>query len=399
LLSGGFALDMIFRGDPLRFHVYWVAAPVLFFLGLWLLRTDPGPNPRLRRQRWVALWAGLLLLDLWALTLPLVAVRPEDDVLRPSACVEFLGRHRTEGRVLDDDYFDRDGIWIGSPLGQGAPLALVERLESVRGYNPLDVFRYREYLQFCADEDNPLRALEGVYTYPVLGYFPFVNRSLLDLLGVRYRLLPSNELLPDKGWQPVTQDAEPHGYNISSRGGLQTLPPYTVYENQQALPRAFLVPRAQPLPARSEVLRALKNTNFKETVLLEGYTGRSAEAESTRAEASTADFFRPAAMVCYLPNRVELRVEAKASGFLVLTDVWYPGWTCTVDGAATRIHRANYTFRAVVVPAGEHEVVFRFEPAPYRLGKRITFAALAAVPLFFLLLVGLRWRRRRLRSE
>jgi hypothetical protein len=298
--------------------------------------------------------------------------------------VEFLARQRTQGRVLDDYYFDEEGVWIGSPLGQGAPLARTERLESVRGYNPLDIFRYREYLQFCANEDEPLRALEGVFTYPVLGNFSFVNRSLLDLLGVRYRLRPSSEPLPGDGWRAVKEDREPSGFNISSsRGGLQKLPPYTVYENLQALPRAFVVPRAKPLPARPDVLQALKATNFRETVLLEGYPGR--------AEGTSTARFRPAVFLVSLPNRVELRVEADGPGFLVLTDVWYPGWTCTVDGEVTPLYRANYVFRAVAVPAGTHKVVFQFEPASYRLGKHITVAALAAVPGFLLLLTAIRW--------
>ena len=114
------------------------------------------------------------------------------------------------------------------------------------------------------------------------------------------------------------------------------------------------------LPPPPEVLKALQSTDFRETVLLEGYDG------STAAEASTA-VFRPAEIHSYLsnpnPNRVELRANTATAGFLVLTDVWYPGWTCTVDGEPTTVYRANYVFRAVALPAGVHEVVFRFEPA------------------------------------
>src|SRR5262249_42711646 len=64
---------------------------------------------------------------------------------------------------------------------------------------------------------------------------------------------------------------------------------------------------------------------------------------------------------------------------LVLTDVWYPGWTCTIDGQPAPLHRANFLFRAVAIPAGEHEVVFTFAPVSYRWGQRITMAALALV--------------------
>jgi uncharacterized membrane protein YfhO len=62
-----------------------------------------------------------------------------------------------------------------------------------------------------------------------------------------------------------------------------------------------------------------------------------------------------------------------------LTDVWFPGWTCTVDGQPAPIHRANFLFRAVALPAGNHEVRFVFEPGSYRWGKRISVMALIGV--------------------
>jgi hypothetical protein len=377
LLSAGFAVGLVLFKEKIHFHVYWPVAAVLFPLALALIGRDPGPA----RRRYAVVWSALLLADLWALTWPLVRVRQEADVFRPSACVEYLMGRRGEGRVLDE-YSFREGhgrtVWIGSPLGQGAPLALIDQFEAVRGYNPLDVYRYREYLQFIADEDRPLRALEEPFTFPVLGDFRLGNRSLLDLLGVRFLLQPTADPLPGDGWQERREDPHPVAYNIAP-GGWQEFPPYTVYENEHALPRAFVVPRARPLPPRSEVLRALKSTDFRATVLLEGY-----EDEATPVTPSAA--FRPADVRSYLPNRVEVHADTEAPGFLVLTDVWYPGWTCTVDGEPATVYRANYVFRAVALPAGVHEVVFRFEPASYRLGKRITWAALAAVPALLLLL-------------
>src|SRR5262249_39158607 len=86
----------------------------------------------------------------------------------------------------------------------------------------------------------------------------------------------------------------------------------------------------------------------------------------------------------YLPNRVAVSVRDGTSGYLVLTDVWFPGWTCTVDGQPVPIYRADFVFRAVALPAGNHDVVFVFEPASYTWGKRISIVALAAVACFSL---------------
>jgi hypothetical protein len=86
------------------------------------------------------------------------------------------------------------------------------------------------------------------------------------------------------------------------------------------------------------------------------------------------------AMLCaYQPNRVVVNVEDGPPGFLVLTDVWYPVWTCTVDGSSRPIHRANFLFRAVEMPAGQHEVVFAFAPESSRQGGLISLATLGLV--------------------
>src|SRR5262249_20723181 len=153
--------------------------------------------------------------------------------------------------------------------------------------------------------------------------------------------------------------------------------------------RAFVVPRAEPLPGRAAVLGALTKTDFRQTVLLEDYEAGK-EAPLRRGE-------HTARIRSYQPNRVELEVKGDAPGYLVLADPWYPGWTCTVDGAPARVYRANYLFRAVAVGPGTHEVVFRFEPASYRLGKRVTLGTLALVTALGLggccARLGRRWAR------
>jgi hypothetical protein len=374
ILTGGFAVRMLLGGQAPRFHVYWLSLLVTLPAAWWLL----GRGPAAGRYA-PALWGAVLLIDLWALAWPLVEARPEEEVYAASDCVAVAARVVGEGRVLDRD---APPLSAGTPLGGGAPVAVIEGMESLRGYNPLDYLRYKEYLQFLGDRDGELHPMDGPLTFPVIGNFPVVNKPLLDLLGVSCLLQPSDFPLEGAGWRAVAADPRPRGFDFAT-GGTHALPPYTVYENADAFPRAFVVPTARPLPERAKVLPALKQTDFRREVLLEGWQG-------TPSPAGGGEYSRRAAVRDRRPNRVVVEVEAGEPGYLVLADPWYPGWRCVADGRPAPLYRANYLFRATPVGPDAAEVVFTFEPDSYRRGRLVSGAALAAVA--GVVIVGLGWR-------
>lgn len=343
---------------PIRFHPYMVVAPVLFLTSLVIL---------LNTKKW-SHFVLLLVVDVVALREPEVyQVRRTEDIFAPSNCVGFLRDQGKEGRILDEYVFDSEtGLWLGSPLGQGTPLAPLNHLEAVRGYNPLDKRWYRQYLQWISDEDRQLQGLDGSLAHPVIGSFELKNRTLLDLLHVRYLLLPKDQRPPGDNWKAVFEDPAPIAFNIYL-GGLIKFPRYVVYENEQILPRAFIVPQAKTLPT-DNVMKALKETDFRQTVLIDNYQGNT----------ESKGVFREAEIVHFSPNRIELRANSPTAGFLVLSEMWYPGWKCLIDGQSIPIHRANVTFRAVEFPAGEHRVTFTFEPRSYLIGRWISISTIIA---------------------
>ena len=97
-----------------------------------------------------------------------------------------------------------------------------------------------------------------------------------------------------------------------------------------------------------------------------------------------------ARVTAYGLNRIEASVDAPAPGLLVFGELYYPGWTATVDGAEAVVHRADGCLRGVpVASAGHHTVVLRFLPGSFVRGAWISGLTLA------LTLGGLAAARRR----
>ncbi len=71
-------------------------------------------------------------------------------------------------------------------------------------------------------------------------------------------------------------------------------------------------------------------------------------------------------------NRLALNVEVSEDNLLVLSDTYYPGWKAFVDGRETKIYRADYTFRAISLNAGTHQVEFVYDPISFKLGAGVT---------------------------
>jgi uncharacterized membrane protein YfhO len=68
-----------------------------------------------------------------------------------------------------------------------------------------------------------------------------------------------------------------------------------------------------------------------------------------------------------------------------MSDVWYPGWQAFVDGELAKLWRANYLFRAVAVPAGEHEITIAYQPKVFYGGVAVSSVALIGLTAIVLI--------------
>ncbi len=65
---------------------------------------------------------------------------------------------------------------------------------------------------------------------------------------------------------------------------------------------------------------------------------------------------------------LKIKTQAPQKTILVLSDAYDSGWQAKIDGQLTKIYRANYNFRAVIVPKGEHQIVFQYKPRSFKIG-------------------------------
>ena len=132
------------------------------------------------------------------------------------------------------------------------------------------------------------------------------------------------------------------------------------YLNPGSLPGAYFAGKPVVATTAQEAADALSRRTF--------VPGQSVLLEKTVRDISSAGNPR---IRLTRPSDTETRVKVRgveARSLLVLNDTYYPGWTAEIDGKATEILPANIAFRAVVVPPGDHLVIFRYRPQSVRFG-------------------------------
>ena len=137
-----------------------------------------------------------------------------------------------------------------------------------------------------------------------------------------------------------------------------------VYENEDPLPRAFIVHDSIQVDNPAEALTYFQSRSIdpRQTVILES------EAIVPIPSSPTSAQYSQATIISQNPQAIEIEAKLSDDGYLVLLDTHYPGWVATVDGQPTPVYRANYIGRAVFVPAGEHIVEFEYKPLSFKGG-------------------------------
>ena len=191
-----------------------------------------------------------------------------------------------------------------------------------------------------------------------------LRNQALDLFGVKW-------IVAGASWQQVL-------WNNASRE-------LKIYERNTALPRFKLFNAKMPVASDNEAWQriiqgklALDFPVIESTCLYKGGVTDRPLTTSALVAPSVGDKL---VMDRTTPNKIILKTESTGDRLLFFGDTWYPGWRATIDGREVPIHRVNYMFMGVEVPAGRHSVEFKFYP------RHFTFCLFIAVSALILSLV------------
>lgn len=274
-----------------------------------------------------------------------------------SAVSRFLREHTGKERVIT-----QIGVYSDNE-------AINDDLQKLQGYEPFPMSRHA-LMMTALMPPGSRPDLAGFQSSPLKD----LHQPIADLLGIRYAVTHAKQPM-QAGWKRVATGKI--SSEVNATGSANPELAFAIFENETALPRAFVIGKVTTSgeAQTKEVVTLLRELNPRNSVLL----SRDVWDNVPRATFASATIER------YSPNEVVVHAEADGYGYLVLTDLFHPGWSAVVDGQAVNILPANISLRAVPLTPDKHQVIFRFSPPGWRLGAVVSAASwLGAISLTLL---------------
>lgn len=287
-------------------------------------------------------------------------------------------------------------------------LAFAELLVMAYGYNttvaPETVFPPVRLTETLGQDEGVFRILAeppafwpnygAVYGfYHVGGYDLPVHKRASELYlaqgGRGYRQIWSPEW-PLVDWMNVKYIITTQAYDLPK---LELILDngYRVYRNHDVLPRAFMVYDVQVIPDDANLLATMIAT--PSLLATTAFLQQTLPLEQAQAITASATDRNTVAIAHYGFDEVVLTVTTETAGLLVMSDIYASGWQAQLNGRATALHRANYAYRSVFVPPGEHVVTFTYQPWDFEVGRALSLLGLLVVTM------GLLWWVRQPKSR
>jgi len=270
--------------------------------------------------KWVLVLATLLIIfDLFFFGMKFINIENPNKIFAKTNAVKFIENDKSLYRVLA----------INNTIPQH--IASMNGIQLVEGDTGILLEYHKKFLDIIGNRSFLIRdplPLSNIY-----------RPELLDLLNTKYIV--------------TTNKIENERFDLLYSNGA------FIYENRNFLPRAFVVHRAKVLINEDEIFTELKSDNFnpREYIII--------EKQVPQKMLTNAGTLEEANVTYYSPNKIKVSVHLTDSGFLVLSEVWYPGWKAFDNGKEIEIYKTDYVLRSVYLEKGNHSVEFIYNPSHF----------------------------------
>ena len=331
----------------------WRSVGIILVGTLLLLLFKAG---KLRARYMVGALAVLCLVDMWMVDKRYL----NDSMFVPkSNREEPIAITSTDEAILQDKSLDYRVLNFASNTFNENETSYYHK--SIGGYHPAKLRRYQEMVEryisremqqtmsAIAEAGGDMSQVDGEKLCPVL-----------NMLNTRYFILPLQ--------------------------GGQTIP----LQNPYAFGNAWMVEKVSFADNANEEIDAVGKIDLRHEAVADK---KFKQQLTLTPQQATPDSTTVITLTKYEPNQLTYDVKSKAGGVVVFSEIYYPGWTATVDDQPVELARVDYILRALTIKGGSHKVVLSFFPKSVDTTETIAYAASALLLLAIVAAAVAAWRR------
>jgi len=270
------------------------------------------------------------IVDLYSFSSPMIQTTEIEAFLKQGKALHHITQNSPLSRTAINGrcFIANTGLWYG--------------FQDIQGYDPLILKRYMKYI-------NKSQGLPPDDKVVNLNYVVDFNNHLIRMLNLEYVV----ECKKQK---------------------IEKLDPF--------IPRCYIV-HDMVTKGDEQILDFMMEDQFDplQTVVFD----EGNEGPKFWSGKPVQDDHETCEITQYNNDEIRMVADMKGPGFLILSEINYPGWQAFVDGAKKSIVTGNYLFRAVPLDKGRHEIRFIFSPLSFRIGAAISGCSLIGVIILFFL--------------
>ena len=310
---------------------------------------------KLKKEYTVGILLVLCLVDLWTVNKRYL----NDEMFVPKSEREApQEKTQTDDLILRDETLDYRVLNLASNTFNENETSYYHK--SIGGYHAAKLRRYQEMIEaYINPEMQKLFKAVG----EAAGDMTQVNGDsicpVLNMLNTRYFIFPLD--------------------------GGQTVP----IQNPYVYGNAWFVDQISYVNNANEELETVGKLDLRHQAVAD------ARFKAQLGEAVVQDTASVVNITSYEPNRLKYEVNTGKGGVLVFSEIYYPGWTVTVDDQPAELGRVNYILRAIHLQPGKHQVELAFFPKSVSVTETVAYIAFVLLLLIAVGIVFIEYRNRK----